>query len=121
MLQQLAQLVEIRSRFWIIVILLLLALLQYKLWLSPKGVPHLWKMEEDIINQVDLNQRLDLCNRELRAEVVDLKGGIEALEERARSDLGMVKQGELYVVTMVDGKMPASTQAKQGQCDQVGQ
>jgi cell division protein FtsB len=105
MLQQLAQLVEIRSRFWIIVILLLLALLQYKLWLSPKGVPHLWKMEEDIINQVDLNQ----------------KGGIEALEERARSDLGMVKQGELYVVTMVDGKMPASTQAKQGQCDQVGQ
>lgn len=110
--------VAITLRHWMVALLLLFFVLQYKLWLGPKGVPYLWEMEEDIVRQIELNQQLEACNRELRAEVIDLKSGKEALEERARSELGMVKPGELYVVSMVD-TLEKRGRNERGQCAEV--
>ncbi len=97
---------------------ILLVVLQYKLWFSDKGVPRLWEMERSIIEQIDLNRQIDACNRALRAEVVDLKSGQEALEERARSDLGMVKPGEIFI-SLVDDTATPRLGSERGQCEQV--
>lgn len=100
-------------------LLLLLVVLQYKLWFSEKGVPRLWEMEGAIVEQIDLNEQLEACNRVLRAEVIDLKSGREALEERARSDLGMVKPGEVFVSLVDDTATPRLGIDQRGQCEQV--
>lgn len=84
-------------RLLIIVLLLFIGSLQYKLWISEKGIHRLWDLEQSIARQSEMNVRLNQCNQELRAEVVDLKTGKDALEERARSDLGMVKSDELFI------------------------
>ncbi len=89
-------------RLSIIGLILLLGVLQYKLWLSPKGIPQFWEMETSILQQREMVERLQDCNKELRAEVVDLKSGKEALEERARYDLGMIKPGEIFISSIAD-------------------
>lgn len=99
-------------------LLLLFAVLQYKLWFAEKGVPRLWEMEAAILEQIEMNQQLEACNRALRAEVIDLKSGRQALEERARSDLGMVKPGEIFV-SMVHDRATPRLDAVQSQCEQV--
>lgn len=100
-------------------LLILLLVLQYKLWFSEKGVPRLWEMEASIIEQIELNQQLEACNRALQAEVIDLKSGRDALEERARSDLGMVKPGEIFVSLVDDNATPRIGADQRGQCEQV--
>ncbi len=97
----------------------LLAVLQFKLWFSEKGVPRLWEMEQSIVQQIELNQQLEHCNRALRAEVIDLKSGREALEERARSDLGMIKPGEIFVSLVDDTATPRIAIDQRDQCEQV--
>ncbi len=78
--------------------LLLVALLalQYRLWLSPDGMRDLWRTERAIEAQTEENQRLATRNRTLAAEVRDLKEGRAAIEERARTDLGMVGGNETF-------------------------
>jgi cell division protein FtsB len=74
----------------------LLLLLQYPLWLGDGGVLALWKIRHEIAAQQAENQRLRERNQVLVAEVLDLKEGLEAVEERARAELGMVKKGETF-------------------------
>lgn len=78
--------------------LLLLAFLalQYRLWLSPNGMRDLWRTEQAIEAQTGENERLAERNRTLAAEVRDLKEGRAAIEERARTDLGMVGGNETF-------------------------
>jgi cell division protein FtsB len=82
----------------IIAILLLAAFLalQYRLWLSPNGMRDLWRTDQAIQAQTEENQRLAERNRTLAAEVRDLKEGRAAIEERARTDLGMVGGNETF-------------------------
>lgn len=82
----------------IIAILLLAAFLalQYRLWLSPNGMRDLWRTEQAIEAQAEENARLAERNRTLAAEVRDLKEGRAAIEERARTDLGMVGSNETF-------------------------
>lgn len=75
----------------------LLAILQYDLWFGDGSLMAAWKLEEHISEQQQENQRLQLRNDALAAEVTDLKSGLAAIEERARSELGMIKQGETFV------------------------
>jgi cell division protein FtsB len=78
---------------------LLLALflaLQYRIWVSPNGVRDLWRTEAAIEQQKEENERLAERNRTLAAEVRDLKEGRAAVEERARTDLGMVGSNETF-------------------------
>ena len=78
------------------VLLILLLWLQYKLWLGDGGIPEVLELEREIESVQTEVDRLQERNRALDAEVMDLKTGIEAIEERARSEMGMIKKDEIY-------------------------
>jgi cell division protein FtsB len=81
---------------------LALALLQLKLWVSDSGIRELWELEAQVEAQSAENAALAERNAVLEAEVRDLKEGLDAVEERARTELGMVKSDEtFYQVTPV--------------------
>ena len=71
-------------------------LLQYRLWLSPDGVREVARLKRAVAVQRAENEQLTDRNRQLAAEVRDLKTGMDALEERARSDLGMISRNETF-------------------------
>ena len=73
-----------------------LLLLQYRIWFSADGVSEVLRLRTAVAGQQSDNQRLSARNRQLAAEVRDLKQGYSALEERARSDLGMVASNETF-------------------------
>lgn len=79
-----------------IVLTILMVLLQYRLWLSHDGLPSLLRLHHQVEKQKIDNEKLVERNQVLAAEVQDLKSGLDALEERARSELGMVKPGETF-------------------------
>src|ERR1700745_3020962 len=78
-------------------LLAVLVLLQYRLWLSPNGVSEVARLESAVDKQRGENLQLAERNRQLAAEVRDLKSGVTALEERARSELGMIQGNETFV------------------------
>ncbi|MEX2469061.1 MAG: septum formation initiator family protein [Pseudohongiellaceae bacterium] len=71
-------------------------ILQYQLWLGEDSVRALNMLEEELAAQEALNAGLAERNEHLEVEVLDLKNGLEAVEERARSELGMIEQGETF-------------------------
>lgn len=73
-----------------------LLLLQYRIWFSGDGAREVWRLRAAVTGQQADNERLSARNRQLAAEVRDLKHGYSALEERARSDLGMVAANETF-------------------------
>jgi cell division protein FtsB len=77
-------------------LLVVLLVLQYRIWASPNGMREVWRLERAIDAQTDENDRLAKRNRTLAAEVRDLKEGRTAIEERARTDLGMIKTNETF-------------------------
>lgn len=79
-----------------IVLTILMVLLQYRLWLSHDGLPSLLRLHHQVEKQKLDNEKLGERNQVLAAEVQDLKSGLDALEERARSELGMVKPDETF-------------------------
>jgi cell division protein FtsB len=82
---------------WLAIALgVVIAILQYRLWLSDRGVRELGRMQEAVTQQRTQNATLVERNRQLAAEVRDLKTGMAALEERARSELGMIAGNETY-------------------------
>lgn len=82
---------------WLAIALgVVIAILQYRLWLSDSGVRELTRMHEAVVQQRAQNMALVERNRQLAAEVRDLKTGMAALEERARSELGMIAGNETY-------------------------
>ena len=78
------------------ILFVVLILLQINLWFGDYGLLRLWGLRKDIDNQKQENTELTTRNETLHAEVVELKEGKEALEERARSQLGMIKEGEVF-------------------------
>jgi cell division protein FtsB len=79
-----------------VVLVILLVALQYKLWQGDGNMFEVWDLQKALEAQRQTNQRLHSRNRALEAEVKDLKTGLEAVEERARLELGMIKQGETF-------------------------
>src|SRR5215475_9247574 len=77
-------------------LLVVVVLLQYRIWLSEDGVRELRRLETSVATQRTENDQLVERNRQLAAEVRDLKTGMGALEERARSDLGMIASHETF-------------------------
>ena len=83
---------------WLSVSLIaLLALLQYPLWLGKGGWLRVWDVDQQLQQQRDGNRKLEIRNAGLDAEVRDLKQGYDAIEERARFELGMIRQDEVLV------------------------
>lgn len=80
-----------------LILLLLLALLQYRLWFGDGNILEVRRLhlrrDELVVEGTKLRER----NQELEADVVDLKEGLDAVEERARQDLGMIKTDEIFI------------------------
>jgi len=74
----------------------LIVLIQYPLWVGKGGWVRAWQLEKDLSSHQNRNRELETRNAALAAEVRDLKQGSEALEERARRELGMVKADEIF-------------------------
>ena len=83
---------------WVTVgLLAMIGLLQYPLWVGKGGWLKVWEYDRQLQAQKDVTRKLEIRNAGLDAEVRDLKQGYDAIEERARFELGMVKQDETFV------------------------
>ncbi|OGA31749.1 MAG: cell division protein FtsB [Betaproteobacteria bacterium RIFCSPLOWO2_12_FULL_62_13b] len=78
----------------------LIVLLQYPLWLGKGGWLRVWEIDRQVEAQKDVNARMRVRNDALDAEVRDLKQGYDAIEERARYELGMIRQDEIFFHVM---------------------
>ena len=87
------------------VLVLMLGYLQYKLWVDEGKVQDMWPLQQRIEQLREENQRLTERNRTLEAEVQNLKEGLDVVEERARSELGMVGKEETFI-QFVDKEKP---------------
>jgi cell division protein FtsB len=74
----------------------IIALMQYPLWLGKGSWLRVWDLDRQLQVQKEINRNLQVRNSAVEADVRDLKQGLEAIEERARYELGMVKQDELF-------------------------
>ena len=77
-------------------LLLLLLLLQYRLWFVEGSLAELHRLKAEVEQQQALNETLRVRNDRLEEEVLELQQGLETVEERARRDLGMIREGEVY-------------------------
>jgi len=84
-------------RLLLIVLILLTAITQYPLWWGKGGWLRVHELQQQVGAQQETNEALIARNNALAAEVQDLKSGTQAIEERARAELGMVKEDETYV------------------------
>ena len=80
----------------VILLALLFTALQYHLWFGEGSWPRAQAMREKFELQMSENEKLQQSNAVMEAEVLDLKTGLDAIEERARADLGLVRQGDMY-------------------------
>lgn len=83
-------------RILIVLLLLVLAALQYRLWFGQLSVTDYLRQQEEIATQQASNQELIKRNRMLLADVNDLRQGQEAIEERARNELGLIAEDEVF-------------------------
>lgn len=79
------------------ILVLLFALLQYDLWVGEGSLASAWRLQQSVKAQQQENDSLKERNATLAAEVMDLKQGLDAIEERARNELGMIKEGETFI------------------------
>ena len=93
-------------RWLLLVLALLLAWLQYRFWFGPGNSGEVMMLEAQVENQKRDNAGLQQRNDALAAEVKDLKEGEAAIEERARSELGMIKPGEKFYRVVEDAPVP---------------
>lgn len=91
-----------------LIFIILVALLQYPLWLGKGSWLRVWELNRQITLQQEKNSALKARNETLNAEVLDLKSGRAAIEERARSELGMIKQDEVFY-QVLDNSMPKTS------------
>ncbi len=88
----------------------LLLLIQYPLWLGKGGWLHVWDLDKQVVAAQKNNNELKARNAKLSSEVRDLKDGTGAVEERARYELGMIKDGEIFVqILSPNDKLAAPT------------
>ena len=83
---------------WLTVgLLAVISLLQYPLWVGKGGWLKVWEYDRQLQQQKEVTRTLEIRNAGLDAEVRDLKQGYDAIEERARFELGMIKQDESFI------------------------
>ncbi len=83
-------------RVFKVLLIIGLLLLQYRLWFGYNGIKDYYKHREVVSRHIEVNQQLVKRNTLLAADVLDLKTGMEAIEERARNELGMIRDGETF-------------------------
>ncbi len=95
-------------RWFIAVLGVLVLVLQYRIWLSPDGTREVLQLRDAVVAQSTENLRLVARNQQLAAEVRNLKQDYQALEERARSELGLIGPNETYYQVVPPGSPPPS-------------
>ncbi len=98
-----------------LILIALIALLQYPLWLGKGSWLKVWEFDQQVLSQHEINQKLQIRNATLDAEVRDLKQGSDAIEERARSELGMIKENEIFFHLLEDNKINTSRADETGE------
>jgi cell division protein FtsB len=96
-------------RILLAILIVLLFALQYKLWIGDGGYRGVNLLRERVEQQKRENTVLEQRNSQLQAEVEDLREGLDAVEERARSELGLIKEGEEFYQVIDQGKPGAQT------------
>ena len=99
-------------RLILIVLTLLLVLIQYPLWLGKGGWVRVWEQSRQLDAALEKERELKARNDKLAGEVQDLKEGTGAVEERARYELGLVKDGEIFVQILEPGAKKAAAKAE---------
>jgi cell division protein FtsB len=94
-------------RLIIISLAALLLLIQFPLWLGKGGWLRVWELDNQVAAAQKKNDELKARNAKLGSEVRDLKEGTDAVEERARYELGMIKDGELFIQILEPNAKPA--------------
>lgn len=89
-------------------LVLLLTALQIRLWFGDGSIQEVWRLREQARDSRAEVLRLTMRNQALAAEVADLKSGLEAIEERARSELGMIDEGEVFYQFILEKEPPAT-------------
>lgn len=95
-------------RLIIICLTALLILIQFPLWLGKGGWLRVWDLDQQVVAAEKKNDELKARNAKLASEVQDLKEGTGAVEERARYELGMIKENEVFVQVIDPNKKPSS-------------
>jgi cell division protein FtsB len=80
-----------------LILLTLLLVFQLQLWFGRGSIPDVWRLRQQYQTQLALNTQAELKLERMRAELRDLRDGMEMMEERARSEIGMVKPNEIFV------------------------
>ena len=89
---------------WVALILIIVLIaLQVRLWTGQGGLRDVWRLQQRVAQQKAENAQLKKRNETLSAEVEDLKHGEEAVEDRARSELGLLKPGEMFYQVVESG------------------
>ena len=83
-------------RIFTSLLLIFLLLLQYRLWFGKNSIPDYLSLAKEVSLQLQINDKLRQRNKLLYADTDDLKSGTEAIEERARNELGMIKNNEIF-------------------------
>lgn len=83
-------------RFFIIILIGFFLMIQFDIWLKDDGFSRVKELEQMIDSQTEENQKLKLRNEQLEQEIEELKTGTESIEEKARTDFGMIKEGEEF-------------------------
>ena len=83
-------------RILTLLLVIVLGLLQYRLWLGQHSIADYFRLQEELRTQQASNLELEKRNRLLKADVTDLQQGLDAIEERARNELGLIKQDEVF-------------------------
>lgn len=92
----------INVKAFVVLLVSLLALVQFRLWVGDESLAEVWRLRQAIDHQTAENALLQSRNQRLEAEVRDLKTGLEAVEERARLELGMIRKDEIYFQIVED-------------------
>jgi cell division protein FtsB len=75
-------------------LVILILVVQYRIWVGENSLAGVWRLERDVEKQQLKNSELEIRNQQLGAEITDLKEGLDAVEARARQDLGMIRSDE---------------------------
>ena len=84
------------TRFFIAILIAFFLIIQFDIWVKDDGLNRVKELQQMINSQSEENQRLKLRNQQLEREIEELKSGTESIEEKARTDLGMIKEGEEF-------------------------
>ena len=98
---------------WLLgVLLLILVFLQYRLWIAEGSLAEQKRLERQVVEQTAVNQQLRERNAVLEREVLELQSGNEGVEQRAREELGLVREGETFYHFVDKKPAPAIEQEK---------